>query len=400
MRISIYKGIEKIILTKKVLQTEILTLENAIHKISSNDLYSKIPLPIFNNSAMDGYGLRGEFKEYKIVGKILAGDKKEIECKEGECIKITTGAKVPDCVDSVIPQENVEIVENKIIIKKPVKKGANIRYRGEDIQKGELLIKSGEQITSNYIPLLSSQGITHIEVFQTPRVAILASGSELKMPYENLKDGQIYNSNTPYLFSRLKELGCEVSFVGKAQDNLEDLKRVIQNALNYDLIVTSGGVSVGEADFTKEAFKSFGFKPIFEKVDIKPGKPTTFGKIGNTFVLNLPGNPLAAAINFEIFGKVLVNTLLGREEKYLNYIECKIDSDFNKNRPVPTAIPGFFDGKRFKIANKFAPNMVNVLNYSNGFVIMEKMEIKRGEYVKFLPINWHFYSKEFLEFLS
>ncbi len=400
MRVTIYEGIEKIINIKRELKSQILPLENAIGKISSTNLYAKIPLPIFNNSAMDGYGLKGDFKEYKIVGKILAGDKKEIECKKKECIKITTGAMVPECVDTIIPQENVEIKENKIFIKKPVKKGANIRYMGEDIEIDEPIIKQGEQITSNYIPLLSSQGITHIRVFQIPRVAIIASGNELKMPYENLEDGQIYNSNIPYLFARLKELGCDVSFIGKAQDNLEDLKKVIENALNFDLIITSGGISVGEADYTKEAFKFFSFESIFEKVDIKPGKPTTFGKIKDTFVLNLPGNPLALAINFEIFGKVLVNILAGREDKYLNYIECEIDSNFNKNKPVPTALPGYFDGKRFKVAKKFAPNMVNVLNYSNGFIILDKMEIKKGEIVKFLPINWHFYSSKFVKFFS
>jgi molybdopterin molybdotransferase len=230
-------------------------------------------------------------------------------------------------------------------------------------------------------------------------VAVFASGSELKMPYEELGNSQIYNSNTPYLMARIKELGCDVSFIGKSEDSLEALKNLIKNALEFDLIVTTGGVSVGEADFTKEAFKSLGFEALFEKVDIKPGKPTTVGMIDKTFVINLPGNPLASALNFEIFGKLLINRLGGYDEIYHNFIECPISEDFSKNRPVATVVPGSFDGKEFTIAKQFSPNMVNVLNHCNGFVVL-KNSVKAGDIVKFLPINWEFYSKEFKEFLS
>ena len=220
------------------------------------------------------------------------------------------------------------------------------------------------------------------------------------MPYETLEEGQIYNSNTPYLISRLKELGCEVSFIGKSSDNLEELTKLIKNALDFDLIITSGGVSVGEADYTKEAFGNLGFETIFEKVNIKPGKPTTFGKIDNTFILNLPGNPLAAALNFEIFGKVIINLLSGLDKIYHDYIECIIDNNFSKKREVATILPGFFDGKKFKIAKKFGPNMVNVLNHCNGFIILSNMNLSKGDRVKFLPINWNFYSKDYLNFFS
>ncbi len=399
MKVSIYEGIEKIVKYKKELKTHIIPLEEALQKISANTIKATLSLPRFDNSAMDGYGYKGVHKSYKIVGKILAGDDIDIILKDGECIKITTGAKVPNSVDSVIPQENVSLKNDMIMIEKAVKNDANIRRIGEDIKEDEIIIKKGEKITSNFISLLASQGITHIEVFNTPRVAVFASGSELKMPYESLENSQIYNSNTPYFISRVKELGCDVNFIGKSEDSLEALKNLIKNALDYDLIITSGGVSVGEADFTKEAFKSFGFDPLFEKVDIKPGKPTTVGKISDTFVLNLPGNPLAAALNFEIFGKVLINILSGTEKIHLESIECKIADSFRKNRPVDTVIPGYFDGRYFHTAKQFSPNMVNVLNHCNGFIILGK-SVEKDDLVKFLPINWEFYSKEFKEFLT
>ncbi len=389
MMVSIEEGIDRILKSKTKLKTKLIPLESANNHISAKTLKATLSLPRFDNSAMDGYALKGDAKSYKIVGKILAGDDKDYELKSGECIKITTGAKTPKSVDTVIPQENCKILDESIEIEKSIKKGANIRREGEDIKRGEVIIQQGDKITSNFIQLLSSQGITHIEVYQAPRVAIFASGSELKMPYEELNSAQIYNSNTPYLISRVKELGCEVTFIGKSQDNLEDMKAMIENSLGHDIIITSGGVSVGEADFTKEAFKSFGFETIFEKVKIKPGKPTTLGKIGNTFVLNLPGNPLAASLNFEIFGKVLINHLSGTNKPNLKPIIAKLNQDFSKNRPVATVIPGFFDGEYFNIAKKFGPNMVNVLNHCNGFMIVdEKIEqLKKDEIVDFLPIN-------------
>ena len=389
MIVSIEEGIKRILDSKVKYKTELLPLENANNTISAKTLKASLSLPRFDNSAMDGYAIKGDAKSYKIVGKILAGENKDYDLKDGECIKITTGAKCPKSADSVIPQENCKIFDESIEIEKSVKKGANIRREGEDIKKDEVIINKGDKITSNFIQLLSSQGITHIEVYQSVKVAIFASGSELKMPYEELNGAEIYNSNTPYLIARAKELGCEVTFVGKSQDNLEDMKDMIENSLGHDIIITSGGVSVGEADFTKEAFKSFGFEPIFEKVKIKPGKPTTLGKIGDSFVLNLPGNPLAASLNFEVFGKVLIDHLSGINKPALRAIKAKISQDFSKNRAVTTVIPGFFDGEQFEIAKKFGPNMVNVLNHCNGFIIVDEeiQQIKKDEIVEFFPIN-------------
>lgn len=402
MQVSIFEGINLIVKNIKKLKTKIVPLENAIGKVSAKTLKATISLPRFNNSAMDGYGLKGEHKTYKIVGKILAGDDKDITLNDGECIKITTGAKTPDTVDKVIPQENTTLDDDIITVQKELKYFANIRKKGEDILEDETLINDGDKITSNYISLLASQGITHIEVYQTPRVAIFASGSELKMTYESLGNAEIYNSNTPYLHSRSLELGCDVTFVGKSEDNLDSLIKLIENSLDYDLIVTSGGVSVGEADFTKDAFKAFDINSIFDKVTVKPGKPTTFGTIGNTAVLNLPGNPLAASLNYEIFGKLIINILSGKKNIYQNYISGQMKENFKKTRAVDTVIPGFYDGISFEPAYQFGANMVNVLNHCNGYLVIgaDTDEIKEGELIKFLPINWEFESSEVINFLS
>jgi molybdopterin molybdotransferase len=402
MQVSIFEGIKQIVKNTTRLKTKVVPLENAIGNVSAKTLKASISLPRFNNSAMDGYGLRGRSHSYRVVGKILAGDSVDIDLLDGECIKITTGAKTPKSIDRVIPQEDVVLKDNYITLHRDLDDLANIRVEGEDILKDKTIIEDGDTITSNYISLLASQGITHIEVYQKPRIALFASGSELKMPYEPLEDASIYNSNTPYLYARSSELGCYVTFVGKSKDSISSLEELIESSLDYDFIVTSGGVSVGEADFTKKAFSSFKIESIFDQVSIKPGKPTTCGKINKTVVLNLPGNPLAAALNYEIFGKIIINILSGKSSIYHNYMVCSIDRDFKKSRAVDTVVPGFYNGVSFAPARQFGANMVNVLNNCNGFIVVgaNNKEIKSGDLVKFLPINWSFEAKDIVDFLS
>lgn len=402
MAVPITEAISLILQHTKSTQSELVPLENALARISYQTLHATIALPTFNNSAMDGFGLKGHHDSYTIVGKILAGDAHSYDLKEGECVTIMTGAEVPDSAESVIPQENTTITETSIMINKPVLKRANIRLKGEDINVDEVILEKGEKITSAHISLLASQGITHIKVHRIPRVAVFASGSELKLHFEKLEKSQVYNSNTPYLMARSEELGCETLFVGKAEDSIESLQALIKDSLDCDFIVTSGGVSVGEADFTKAAFSGLGCESIFSKVQIKPGKPTTFGKVGNTLVLNLPGNPLASSLNFEIFGKLLLMKLRGLKTTHHGFINTKISQNFKMNRPVDTVLPGFFDGESFTPAKKFAPGNVNVLNHCNGMIIIDKetKELKENDSVKFMPIHWEFLKEEFVKFTS
>ncbi len=402
MPVSIIEAIQLILSTTKSTKSELISLENALTRISYQTLNATIALPTFNNSAMDGFGLKGKHDSYTIVGKILAGDAHSYDLKEGECVTIMTGAEVPLSVDSIIPQENTSITDTTIIIHKAVHENANIRLKGEDINAGDVILEKGEKITSAHISLLASQGITHLKVHRLPRVAVFASGSELKLHFETLEKSQVYNSNTPYLMARSEELGCETLFVGKAEDSVEALQTLIKDSLDCDFIVTSGGVSVGEADFTKAAFEGLGCESIFSKVQIKPGKPTTFGKIGDTLVLNLPGNPLASSLNFEIFGKLLLMKLRGLKTTHHAFINTKISQYFKMNRPVDTVLPGFFDGESFTPADKFAPGNVNVLNHCNGMIIIDKetKELKENDGVKFLPIRWEFLREDFKNFTS
>ena len=385
-----------------IAQTEVVSIEDAIDRISATNIKCKIPLPPFDNSAMDGYAVCGDGKRFEIVSKIFAGDTKSYTLKAKEAYRIFTGAKVPKNCDYVIPQEMVKIENDQVVLDDTLKKGANIRRSGEDIDIDDNILDIGDRIDSSHIALLASQGIGKVEVFCKTKVAVFASGSELKMIGEKIKDGEIYNSNTPYLIARAKELGAEVLFLGKSQDDKESLKRVIEEGLEADLIVTSGGISVGEADLTKDAFFELGMDTIFNKISIKPGKPTTFGKIGKSFVLNLPGNPLASALNFEIVGKFIINRLSGSNSPYQNYIMATLKDDIYSPKPVSNVVVGNFDGSSFHPLKGVSPGNVNVLNRSNSFVVIDQKKdlIKKDEIIKVIPISWRFFSREFVDFTS
>lgn len=405
MAIKVQTAIEIISDLTLDLNFEIIPIENAISRICAQDIFATSFLPKFNNSAMDGYAIIYEDKdnELNIIDTIFAGDDNNKLLEKNSCIKIMTGAKIPQNSTAIIPKEDIEeLNDNKIKILKNVKEFQHIRCIGEDIEKDELLLSVGEEINFSKITLLTSQGISHIKVYKKPKVVVFASGEELKLHYEKIESFQIYNSNTPTLIARTKELGCDVTFIGQAKDTIEDIKNLVNNSLDADLIITSGGVSVGDADFTKEAFYELGFESLFDGINVKPGKPTVFGKIKNTYILNLPGNPLASALIFELFGKILIQKLLGAKDIHQNYILGKLKNSFFTKKGKITIIPGFFDGEFFEVSQKRSPGMVSVLSSCNSMIIIdEEIEtLKEDSLIKILPINWKFFSNIKKDFLT
>jgi len=252
------------------------------------------------------------------------------------------------------------------------------------------------------LPQLASQGITHIRVFCKPTVTVFATGHELRMHYEKVEAHQIYNSNAPMFIARSKELGCEAKFTGSTADTMESIKAHISSALDSDLIITSGGVSVGDADFTKDAFKELGMEILFSKVDIKPGKPTTVGRIGKTWIVNLPGNPSAAAVNFEIFARTIINLLQGKNRPYIAPVVAKVAKDKKIKPGKYTVLMGKFDGEKFEILEKQGPGMVSPLKNANGIIIVtpEVETLKEGQAVRVIPLTCNPTSKECIELFT
>lgn len=376
------------------LHSEIVSLEASLGRILSNDVIAVYNLPPFNNSAMDGYAIKhADAAKEVIVGEtIFAGDNSDATVSQGCALKIMTGARLPLGADAVVPIEEVEeISENVISLPSSIKEAQHIRYAGEDISSGDTLLKAGIKLHAHHITMLASQGISHVYVTKRPKVSVFASGKELKMHFEQVQEHQIYNTNTPTFLARSQELGCDVVFIGTSEDTLEDIKAHISSALEgSDLIITSGGVSVGDADFTKEAFASFDYEPYFSKVNIKPGKPTTFGRIGNTYVLNLPGNPLAAAVNFEIFAQSIILKLHNARYPYIGTFKAKMKEDFSQRAGNYTVVPGFYDGEFFAPIEKRSPGMISPLAQSNAIMITDDKisQIRKEETVLLIPTRW------------
>lgn len=388
--------------TKKSLK--LLPIEQALGSILAEDIYATHNLPPYDNSAMDGYAVKvsDALTCVKVHNTIFAGDNSHESLKSGHGIKIMTGARIPEGCECIVPVENTTECKDGVKLPEGLARGRHIRLCGEDIKKGELLLKSGQKLQAHQITLLASQGISHIKVHKRPRVALFASGNELKMHFENVEAYQLYNTNTPTLLSRAQELGCEVDFIGTAKDSVQDLKKHIKSALSSDLIITSGGVSVGDADYTKESFGAFNMQTYFDKVEIKPGKPTTFGRINDTLVLNLPGNPLAAALNFELFGQSIILALSGINEKFINPIETKMKNDYKLKKGRITLVPGYFDGSSFEVCKKFAPGMVSPLASSNSYIMIDEgVEfIASNDSVKVIPIRFCFTNEKEINLLS
>jgi len=385
--------------------TKILPIEQALGSILAEDIKASHNLPPYDNSAMDGYAVKIADSStcVKVSDKIFAGDNSDAVLKEGCAIKIMTGAKIPKGAQAVVPLEDTHECQKGVTLPDNLTLGKHIRLCGEDIKKGDLLLQSGESLKAHQITLLASQGISHIKVYKKPRVAIFASGSELKMHFETVVDAyQLYNTNAPALKARCEELGCEVDFIGTAKDSVEDLKEHLKSALDSDLIITSGGVSVGDADYTKEVFESFDMQTYFDKIQIKPGKPTTYGHINNTMVLNLPGNPLAASLNFELFGQSILLALSGAKEKYIGTIDAKMAEEFKLRAGRRTLLPGYFDGSIFTPAKNVSPGMVRPLSDANSYIIISEKcsKIDKYESVKVIPIRFAFNSNEKKDLVS
>ncbi len=406
MAITIEKALSHVYKNTKKTSLKILPIESVLGMVLSQDIIASHNLPPYDNSAMDGYAVKLEDsgKCVKVNHTIFAGDNSSEELKSGYGIKIMTGAKIPTGCECIVPIEDVNLNNNSestqgsevsITLPANLQKNRHIRFLGEDIKSDTLLLKSGEKLCAHHITLLASQGISHIKVYKKPKISVFASGNELKMHFQNVESYQLYNTNTPTFLSRALELGCEVDFIGTANDTLEDIHLHIQSALDSDLIITSGGISVGDADFTKEAFSAFNYEIFFDKIEIKPGKPTTFGKVKETLVLNLPGNPLAAALNFELFGQSIILSLSGNKDKYLNCIHTRLKNDYKLKLGRRTLIPGFFDGLTFNPYKKFAPGMVSPLATSNSYIIVDENcdFIEENSSVKILPTRFSFTSE-------
>jgi molybdopterin molybdotransferase len=313
-----------------------------------------------------------------------------------------TGAPLPKGCEAIIPIENVTTENTEVTLPQTIEKDAHIRRAGEDIKSGTVYLQKGERVTAYSIAMLASQGVTHLNVYRQLKVVIFGTGDELRPHYEKIEPHQLYNSNTPMFLARSKELGCSVRYIQTGADTIEALQSSIEMALDADIIVTSGGVSMGDKDFTKEAFENLGMKLYFDKVDIKPGKPTAFGKIGNTTIINLPGNPLAAMVNYEIFIRAAIHKMSGANDFYHATLETTLREDLKLKKGKYTVRLGEFDGKTFIPLKQQLPGMVSPMQKADGMIITlpDVDFFPKGMKVKMIPICWELNSSKKEDFFT
>ncbi len=303
-----------------VSDAEDLVIRDALGRVLASDVQAGIDVPAHTNSAMDGYALNGDDigahdpLALEVIGTALAGQPFDGRVGSGECVRIMTGAPLPDNADTVVMQEYVQRDENKVAINRKPNRGDNVRMAGEDIKKGAVALAAGALLEPAHIGLLASIGVARVNVLRRPRVAFFTTGDELVEVGVKPEPGQIYASNQYTLYGMLTRLGVDIVDLGIVRDRHADLEEAFRAAAkNTDAIVTSGGVSVGDADYVMEIFEGLG-EISFWSVAMKPGRPTVFGKLGDALFFGLPGNPVSVMATFYQMVRPALLKLSGAQE--------------------------------------------------------------------------------------
>ena len=298
--------------------SESVTLVQADGRVLAQDILAPLPLPPFTNSAVDGYAVRGEAlpageeKAFSVVDFVQAGASANIAATAGKAVRIFTGAPMPAGADTVFMQEDVQVApDGKVVLPSGLKRGANVRPTGEDIAQGQVVLKAGHRLRPQDVALAAALGQTSLEVRRRVRVAVFSTGNEIVSPGAARGPVQLFDSNRFMLMAMLARLGCEVDDLGILRDDLAATADMLKHAAaHHDLILTSGGVSTGDADYVKSAVESVG-SLVFWRLAIKPGRPVAMGVIEGTPFIGLPGNPVASYVTFAYVARAAVLALSG-----------------------------------------------------------------------------------------
>lgn len=402
--LSVEEALERILAEIHALTIVQVPLPDALGHVLAQDIVAQEDIPPFANSAMDGFALlsqdskpkAGQPQRLRVTGSIAAGYVADTAVEAGTAMRIMTGAPVPPGADSVIqieltrydgPQSAwVEVLEE-------VAPGNNIRPSGEDMHKGQTVLHRGIEIGAWEIGILATLGIAQVPVIRRPRVAILGTGDEVIDIDQPLAPGKIRNSNSYLLEAVVHNAGAEPHRLGVAQDTVESLREKFGEAITYDLILTSGGVSVGDFDLVKDIMQEQG-QVNFWRINMRPGKPVAFGHIGGVPLLGLPGNPVSSAITFELFGRPILRKMLGHTRLLRPQVEVTVVDgvgDRVMRRHYVRAHVEWKDGRfiAHTTGNQGSHIMTSLLN-SNALVIVPEggTIIHPGDQAKAMMLNW------------
>lgn len=300
-----------------VAETETVTLHKSLGRVIAQAILSPANVPNYDNSAMDGYAFGAQdlnSAQLKVIGTAFAGKAFSGIVAQGECVRIMTGAAMPQGADTVVMQEKVQRDGDTIQFTETPKPRANVRYAGEDLQQGQAVLSAGHLMQPADLGLLASLGIAEVKVYRKLKVAFFSTGDELVAIGQPLATGQVYDSNRYTLYGMLSRMGVEILDLGAIADDPIQLENTLLDAAaQADVVITSGGVSVGEADYMKELLSRHG-QVMFWKIAMKPGRPLAYGKVGNAHYFGLPGNPVAVMVTFYQFVREALLTLMGQPQ--------------------------------------------------------------------------------------
>jgi molybdopterin molybdotransferase len=372
---------------------ESIQVKDALGHVLALDMLSPIDMPPFRQSAMDGYALcLNGTTDYLIIDEVKAGDDHHPVLNPGEAVRIFTGAPVPDTANAIVIQEHTQVKGDRLHIEIAAKEGDNIRPLGEQVLKDQLALKKGTKLSPAAIAFITSLGITELTVFQKPSIAIVVTGNELAEAGKNLAYGQIYESNALMLKSALVDSGYSKVTVYKVGDHYDNTFAMLNDQVSrLDMVLISGGISVGDYDFVEKALVQSGVEQLFYKVRQKPGKPLFFGKKDDTFVFALPGNPAAALTCFYIYVLKVLEQMSGLKHYELPRLKARSLTPFSKKGDRVQFLKAFYSDTGVEILEGQNSSMLHTFSVANALVFIpestETIDINDKVEVILLPVN-------------
>lgn len=389
--ITVSEAKHQIIKHGKSPRVEEISLSDALGFVLAETLLAKIDTPPFDNSAMDGYAFSYSKWDKKsaltVICEVQAGSENSLKTCANEAIRIFTGAPIPPEVDTVIMQEKVERYANNItLLDEGLKQGSNIRPKGSQTKKGDVALQKGQILNPAGISYLAGMGYSKVKVYTKPKVSIIITGKELIKAGETLETGKIYESNGIGLTAALRQLGIEPVSVALVDDDSELIENAIESQLNSDIIILTGGVSVGNYDLVPAALEKCGVEKIFHKVKQKPGKPFYFGTTSNALIFALPGNPAAVMTCFYEYVVTAIDALM--QKIHLKTLTLSLVNDFNKKPGLTHFLKGKTTENGVKILDSQLSYMLNSFAIADCLITLDedKTECKKGDLVVVLML--------------
>ncbi|MDZ7691253.1 MAG: gephyrin-like molybdotransferase Glp [Balneolaceae bacterium] len=374
--VSIEEALHTVYSQKITLAETRVPLSKSLGFCLAEKIVSPFDLPSFDNSAMDGFAVCGISDSYHIVGEVAAGSTAQVSLKQGEAMRIFTGSKVPDNTTAVIMQEKTRVDGSTVYCDDTAQEGKNIRLKGKELKKGQNVFEAGHVVTPATLGMIGSLGINTLDVFQKPAVRIITTGNELLALGETRKEGQIYESNSLALTGALEQFGYYCIEKQQISDDFEQIKAGIEEYLsNSDLLILSGGTSVGEYDYVKQALLENGVEQLFYKVFQKPGKPLFFGRKKDKYVFALPGNPASSLTCFYVYVLPILQKMSGVKATGLPRVSIPIANSYESNSDRPVFLKAKVENQKVTILNNQGSSMIHSMATGNALVFLKEPQL-------------------------